>query len=444
MVDTRVMQKWLQETAWTIRILVMHHPVEWLAPWALSEIDTVIARDFDVVFSGHIHEPTGTFSSQGEGGVLSVSAPPLFTRKSDLLVGYSFVTLDTETRSTEVLYRQWTPKQRFVAGTAFSSTDTGVLTFPPWQPPPFSIGTTKTPPKAGDTLGVLQSEFEEAITSYLSKATPWIDRDLATVPETDPDRDAAVLLRPQDLIDNLRPIVVRAPRQFGLTCLGRYIALQHCQQSRDISVVVMLDVLTIPAHRRGVVESLETRCQELGVETASVAAFVLDNYSADKGSRRVLKELRDAFPKGPPILLQSIEDCARIADAMETDDVTGFETLYLWALTKAKLRGLVTAYVREMEDLDEDLVTARVTADIDALNIHRSPLNCLSILRLAEQAFEKNPVNRTEMIGRAVTLLFWQFDQIPRYATRPDLKDGEYALGVFLRVAREDGEDDVL
>ena len=193
----------------------------------------------------------------------------------------------------------------------------------------------------------------------------------------------------------------------------------------------MLDVAIIPAHRQGVLQSLEARCQELGVRTTSLAAIILDNYCGDKPSRRILKDLRLAFPQVPTIVLQSIDDCARIADAMEIDNVAEFETLYLWALTKTRLRELVIAYVQDIDDLDDDLVTTRVTADIDALNIHRTPLNCLMILRLAEQAFEESPVNRTEMIGRVLTVLFLQFDQIPRYATRPDLKDCEYALGYF-------------
>ena len=430
MIDTRVMQQWLQQTTSTIRILVMHHPIEWLTPWANSELDTIIANDFHLVFSGHLHQANARFFSRGDTGVVAVSAPPLFTRKPDLL-GYSFVTLDTETRGVEVHYRQWTPGHKFVIGTALSNTDTGVVSFPPWTRPPLSIEDTKPLPTPGDTQAILQVEFEEATTSYSSKQTPWVDRDLASMPETDPDRDTATLLSPQDLIDNLRPLVVRAPRQFGLTCLGRYIALQHWRQNANSNVVAMLDVPTIPAHRRGVLRSLEKRCQELGVQTTSLAAIILDNYCGDKPSRRILKELRLAFPQVPTIVLQSIDDCAGIADAIEIDNVAEFETLYLWALTKTRLRELVTAYVQEMDDLDDDLVTARVTADIEALNIHRSPLNCLMILRLAEQAFEESPVNRTEMIGRVLTLLFWQFDQIPRYATRPDLKDCEYALGYF-------------
>ena len=424
------MQQWLQQTTSTIRILVMHHPIEWMTSWASSELDTIITNDFSLVFSGHIHQATARFSSRGENGVTALSAPPLFTSKSDLL-GYSFVTLDTETGGVEVQYRQWTPSHKFVTGTILSNTDNGVVDFPPWKRPPIPIEDTKPVPKPGDTQAILQVEFEEATTSYLSKKTPWVDRDLANMPETNPDRDTATLLNPQNLIDNLRPLVVRAPRHFGLTCLGRYIALQHWRQNTNSKVVAMLDVLSIPPHRQGILGSLDARSQELGVQTRSLAAIILDNYSGDKSSRRILKELRIAYPQVPTIVLQSIDDCARIADAMEIDNVAEFETLYLWALTKTRIRELVTEYVREMDDLDENLVTARVTADIEALNIHRSPLNCLMILRLAEQAFEESPVNRTEMIGRVLTVLFLQFDQIPRYATRPDLKDCEYALGYF-------------
>lgn len=430
MIDTRVMQQWLQETTSTKRILVMHHPIEWLSHWAKSELDKIITNDFSLVFSGHLHQATARFSSRGENGVVEVSAPPLFTCKSDLL-GYSFVTLDTETHIVEVQYRQWTPGHKFVTGTALSHTDNGIVIFPQWTRPPLSIQETKKVPTPGDTQSFLQIEFEEAKTSYSSKKTPWVNRDLSSMPETDPDRDAATLLTPQDLVDNLRSLVIRAPSQFGLTCLGRFIALQHWQQNAKGNVVAMLDVLTIPAHRQGILHAFDERCRTLGVETCSVAAIILDNYSGDKRSRRILKELRYAYPQVPTIVLQSIDDCARIADAVEIDDVAQFETLYLWALSKARIRELVTGYVHDVDDLDDDRVTTKVTADIEALNIHRSPMNCLMILKLAEHIFEESPVNRTEMIGRVLTVLFIQFDQIPRYATRPDLKDCEYALGYF-------------
>ena len=264
MVDTRVMQEWLQQTTSTIRILVMHHPIEWLTSWVRSELDNIIEKDFSLVFFGHLHEADARFSSRGENGVVAVAAPPLFTRKSDLL-GYSFVTLDIETRGVDVQYRQWTHGHKFVTGTALANTDTGVVSFPRWKRPPLSIEDPKPLPTPGDTQAILRIEFEEAITSYSSRETPWVDRDLASMPETDPDRDTATFLTAQDLITNLRPLVVRAPRHFGLTSLGRYIALQHWRQNTKGNCVAMLDVATIPHHRQGVLRSLEARCLELGV-----------------------------------------------------------------------------------------------------------------------------------------------------------------------------------
>ena len=108
-----------------------------------------------------------------------------------------------------------------------------------------------------------------------------------------------------------------------------------------------------------------------------------------------------------------------------------FELLYLWSLPQSRIRELVTSYVEGRDDLDEALVTRKVTSDIDALNIHRTPINCLMLLRLVEQSFEDSPVNRTDMIGRVLTVLFLDFEKTPRYETRPGQKDCEHALGYF-------------
>jgi len=46
---------------------------------------------------------------------------------------------------------------------------------------------------------------------------------------------------------------------------------------------------------------------------------------------------------------------------------------------KARIRELTVTYLQGMEALDDDVVTKKVTDDIDALNIHRTPLiACLS------------------------------------------------------------------
>ena len=426
-VDTRSLYRWLTETKSTTRVLVMHHPVEWLAEWAKTEIDNVIADKFHLVLSGHLHQGSSTFASRGSRGAVRCAAPPLFTTKSGLL-GYGFITIDTANPEIDVTYRQWTPTHKFVAGTSFADNDSGTKSFSTAVVHEAALETRRDTRDRGDTLAVLQAEFEEAVVCYSSKKQIWVERDLATIPETGKERATPVLISATDFCSSLHSCVIRSPKQFGLTTLGRFIALQHRLNVSPNKAVAMTDAAAIPPHRQGVLSHIDARCQELGVSRSSLAAIILDGWQNDSRSNRMLREIQKEFPTIPIILLQSIDDSLEIAQGLLPGELENVATLYLWALSRARIRELVGAYIRDLS-LDDDLVTKKLTEDIDALNIHRTPLNCLLILKLLEQAFDDSPVNRTEMIGRVLYLLFYQFDKIPRYATRPDLKDCEYALG---------------
>lgn len=429
LIDTRSLYKWLGETSSTTRILVMHHPPEWLADWAKTELEKIIANNFQLILSGHKHSDSASFSSRGVGKALHCVAPPLFTQKSDLL-GYAFVSVDTDDGAFEVVYRQWTPKHKFVTGVSLAGNDAGKISFSAIEASSLSVEFISPVSRPeGDTLALLQAEFDEATTCYSSKKKIWVDRDLANMPETATERENAVMTQLSDLCLNFRSCIIRAPKQFGLTCLGRFIALENHRQTNTGTAIAMVDTIDISPQRRVVIKHINDRCKEINIPRSSLAGIILDNWNNDKKARRVLREIQTEFPTVPVVLLQSNDDCADLANALETEDAAEFQTLYLWALTRRRIRELVIAYTQDLDSLDDDLVTKKITEDIDALNIHRTPLNCLLILKLAEQAFDDSPVNRTEMIGRVLYLLFYQYDKIPRYATRPDLKDCEYALG---------------
>ena len=75
-------------------------------------------------------------------------------------------------------------------------------------------------------------------------------------------------------------------------------------------------------------------------------------------------------------------------------------------------------------------MTTRLSSDLEVLNLHRTPLNCLTLLKVSEADFDENPVNRSEMVKRILFLIF-NVDPIPTYKSRPDLKDCEFVLGYF-------------
>ena len=430
MVDTRSLNKWLSETEFKARVLVMHHPLEWLAGWAKSELEKVISSNFQLTLCGHIHENSATFSCRGAGGCVTCVAPPLFTKKADLL-GYSVISLDADNGAVEVAYRQWSQNRTFVTGTSLAGNDLGKIVFSKQSASSIHVEVLPRDDVHRDTLGILEAEFAESCTCYSSKRTLWVDRDLASVPETHKDRSNRVLLTPTDIAKAPRRYLIRAPKQFGLTCLGKFLALDHYRQTSGEKTMLMMDTAEMPRHREGMDALIAARCLELKVKKEQIGGLILDNWFSEKSTRRILRELSLACPNTPTILLESLDDCARIDDAIEDGEEQTFEPLFLWSLSRGRIRELVAQYIEGHDSLDENLVTKKIVEDIDALNIHRTPLNCLLILKLTEQAFDDSPVNRTEMIGRVLYLLFYQFDKIPRYATRPDLKDCEYALGFF-------------
>jgi Calcineurin-like phosphoesterase len=447
-INTRSLYHWIQGEGekHKIRILVMHHPHDWLVNWAKTELRKIIANNFHLVFTGHIHRGSTTDPGYGGVRVIHCAAPPLFTNKSDQL-GYSIVTLDDYDWSVDITYRQWTSNHHFVSGTSISETNDGKQKLRLFSSDTqLNVERPIVSPQTNDTLAILQTEFEEATTFYSLKRCIWVDRDLAKVAETAKTAIDTTLISPSILASFPRSCIIRAPAEYGLTCLGRFMALEHFKKSSTKTVIVMVDTTEIPPHRQGIKLFITERCNLLKTTPSKLAAIILDNWNGDQKSRKILRQLKEEYSNLPIIVLSTCIDFGDIANFIGANELSGMETLYLWALNRTRIRELVIAYASEQsnlnENLDENLITQRLIADIDSLNIHRSPSNCLMILKSFDQTFDDSLVNRTELIERVLSVLFYQFNfnQIPTYTDRPDLKDCEYALGFVCEWMIRDGK----
>jgi len=169
----------------------------------------------------------------------------------------------------------------------------------------------------------------------------------------------------------------------------------------------------------------------VGRELEEVECVILDSWKTDeKNSSRLIKAVCTFFKDIPVIVLQTVDN-SQILNSLADDSIDReFDVLYLWALSKEHIRSVVISYNDEKHVGDEDAVTSKVVSDLDVLNIHRTPLNCLTVLKASEVDFDESPVNRTEMLRRVLFLLF-NVDDIPKYKIRPDMQDCEYVLGYF-------------
>jgi predicted MPP superfamily phosphohydrolase len=433
-VETRNLHRWLQENNQTYRILVMHHPANQLIKWAQSEIERVIKQSFNLVLQGHVHMPDAGYLYTGTSGTLVCTAPPLFTRKSALL-GYTIIDIDATNGLVQVSYRQASRSLKFVSGSFFTDTDDGVLRFGvSGQIGGDAGGASAVPPSGDNVLNLLRAEFDAATTCHSSLGSLWVAPDIGTLPETDAEKDTAEVLSPANLLGQSGDLIIKAPPLFGLTSLGHFLALEAwVRQPGRLYLIVAAD--DIPNHDSGIQQAIQKRLEAFGKSVHSPAGLILDNVVLhDKLHIRKIGNIRKVFPAARLLLLVRIDNQERIGMAAGPELYETFAQRYLWALDRTKIRELVQQYCAKGCLLDEDDLTQKIIDDLRVMNLYRTPLNCITLMRIANAMFDHTPVNRTEMIERFLFLIFTDFAKVPKYGTIPDLKDSQYALGYLCEV----------
>jgi hypothetical protein len=416
-IDTRTLHSWNLRSKARVKIMIMHHPFAWLTEWAEKELKTILHKDFSLCLSGHAHDQSVFYSIDKVNSLCECSAPPLFTKKTDDL-GYSLIYISPDRGVTEIAYRQWTKHQSFVAGGIFSNTDDGRIRI-------------INPEEKEDVVDRhLTRRLNEALMSFSSQPIVWADPVLCKFPEMDIDRDFKTgdKIVTSDLISNPKSTIIKAPPQFGLTCLALYLAREAWRVKK--SFWLYLDAKNLKHYTSVVEKGVEAELSFFGREKQDIKCIILDSWTTDeKDSYKLLETLSTLFKDVPLIVMQTISDCNFLSD-LGKSKCQEFDVLYLWALSRGHIRKVVSEYNDKKHIGDEDLVIKRVVSDLEVLNLHRTPLNCLTLLKVSEVDFDESPVNRTEVIRRILFLLF-NVDDIPTYKTRPDLKDCEYVLGYF-------------
>lgn len=431
-IDTRELHKWNQKCKSKWKILLMHHPISWLNNWSRKEIKQILRKDFSLCLSGHAHDQEFFHSLNEENKLIECSAPPLLTDKFGDL-GYSIVSICPEKGVTEIAYRQWTKHRSFVAGVNFSNTDNGKIV----------IHEFKEITKTNNHDNNIEHDFvkryfskrlDEALLSFTSQPKVWVEPVLSKSSDVDPlnpDEDEELKVDLNKFIKDRNHTFIKAPPQFGLTCLAHHLVLE-AWTSTEKDLWIYLDFNLIKLHT--IERHLDAELNIIGLDISNVKCIVLDSWSGiEKNSHKVINKIGHIFPDIRLIVMHSVDHMQFKFGEDKSPLDREFCTLYLRSLPRGHIRKVVTEYNDVRHIGDDDSVITKVVSDLEMLNIHRTPLNCLTLLKVSEVDFDESPVNRTEMIKRVLFLLF-NMDHIPTYKVRPDLKDCEYVLGRFCEI----------
>lgn len=226
-------------------------------------------------------------------------------------------------------------------------------------------------------------------------------------------------------------VLLQAPPQFGLTCLSHYLVQEAWNIKQEYWLYI--DAKSVEWH--SIEKYAEKELKLLDLNRSDIKRVVLDSWvKIDKNSMKFLNKVLSLFKDTPVFVMQTIDDnqFANEKNNGGNDEklIRPLTQLHLLALPRERIRKVVSEYNNERHIGEEDAVISKVVSDLDVLNIHRTPLNCLTLLKVSEKYFDESPINRAEMI-RMVLFLLFNVEAIPSYKSRPDLKDCEYILGML-------------
>lgn len=275
---------------------------------------------------------------------------------------------------------------------------------------------------------IFQNRLDDALCVYCSNIVIWVEPILSKTNEisSNPDDNYNNRINLSEIISNPTSTIIKAPPQFGLTSLAHYL-VKEAWENDDLWIYI--DSENTKSHN--IHNAVKNEVNHLGLDLDDIKCIILDSWNNyESSSFKKLKSLCDSYNDIPLIVMHTIDDSKFMTEPNKIKIEREFNVLHLLALPRKQIRKVVSEYNKVKGIGEEDVVLAKVVSDLEVLNIHRTPMNCLTLLKVSEKYFDESPVNRTEMLKMVLVVLF-DMDGIPTYKTKPDLKDCEYVLGRF-------------
>lgn len=425
-IETSELNKWLDENDGRKKILILHHPFEHLSEYAQKELNSMLRSGIDIIISGHIHDQNleNSYISQ-EAKYIKCSSPQLFSDKTDLN-GYSILHFE-DSNLLKIEYRQWSKRQRkFMSGQEFSGTENGIFEFK-------KVGYSKD----DFILEKLKLEFLRAMKTY-SVTPEWADRILTTCPPNAISKDNEIKLDYLDVINKKDNYQIIAAPQFGLTCYARYLALKAWEVKNEIWFYV-----DCSSWRLSKVEvDIEDFAKEYQIDIQDIKCILLDDWrNSIKDSSKILEKIKKILPNIPIIILSNYDDTILIEGLDTEESHIGFKPMYLKELTRKGIRQIVRCINDTNQIADENKLLERLTVDLNDLNIHRTPLNCLQLLLAFQVNFDNRPINRSKVFKFLLRIIFDNPGNL-FYGDNLDEDNCSFLLGYFCEYLLRNGKED--
>lgn len=410
-IDTSGLNKWIYENSGRTKILVMHHPVEYLTDEMMEQLYSICRNGVDFLIAGHTHSQNIIHHPNGAWVVIS---PQLYSQKNDRN-GYSVMHADGAD-IVDISYRQWNQRfRKFMNGTEYTGNESGK-----WINPDLT-----TIVEADHLRDTLQHILDNAMIIYGTKPV-WIHRRLSLQTLNQYHKSKERDLDYVDLLNSDKSYHIIAPSQFGITCYAHYLAYMAWTEQKKHWVYVDCKNWTLSKVQQDITRSAQIH----NIAVKEIDCLLLDNWRNNlKDVEKIARKLKTLLPGKRLIILSHGTDVISV-DLATKESHEGFVDLYLREIRRQDLRDVVNSIDGEHEIADENVVVERLNQDLITLNMHRIPFNAIQFVIAYRETFEKRPINRTKVMDNVLRSVFDNPGALT-YGDEIDDENCKFIMGFF-------------
>ncbi|MBE4906948.1 metallophosphoesterase [Bacillus luteolus] len=437
-----------------VKIGIIHHPLDFFAPFETRVIESMMTTDYDILLCGHVHEGS-TWTKSIFLGTTYVSVSPsnwtTNSRTSDRYIanGYSIIDYDIDNSRIQTLYRRYShPKESFVANTDIGD-DTGKTVF---NMPSSEVVKKRDVEKAIITTirEVQLAEIDEHLITYNTETlAPKKIEEMFVLPKITVQEEIVVngdevhkkeqTYNIEDICSSSHNILLVGGKEYGKTVLLDRILLEFTNNIGSYAKLpVYFDNQDILRTTR--IETIISRYLNVGIREVKDLlvnhnlVLVIDNLSFDESNKSFLLKLNDFIMEFPDI--QVIATCTSSiegeipAEALHSTPqlLHYFKVAFIKRFRTKEMRELMNKWFIGHELFDQPDKLQNLIKTFSTLNLPSTPLAVSMFLWIIETQENYKPINNATMLENFIERIFTKTSDSEIYLSEFNFKNKERLL----------------
>ncbi|WJE54850.1 metallophosphoesterase [Bacillus cereus] len=437
-----------------IKIGMVHHPLDELAPFESKQIQQMIMKDYDILLCGHVHEGSSWAKTNSIGTMLISVSPANWTtnvrtKNSDFANGYSIIDINKEDGKIVTYHRRYSHnKEKFVKNTDMGDENGQTDFFLP----------TKTDVVNKDKSFEIINNIKDIHINHIDKHLISYDTDteapkkiteIFVMPriiykETAQFNEEALqeneeLLNLESICRGKENILLIGTKEQGKTILLDRVLIEmtnNFESYNKIPVYIDFEEAIGSGLETVISKYLNVNIRHLKLEVLknNDVVLLIDNIKFDRRYKAILTNLTKLIKDNPRVKI--IATCSGNIDgelpieALDTEIFNHFKTAYIKNFKTREIRELMQNWfsLNERFNLDKKEKLDSIIKTFSSLKLPRTPLAVSMFLWIIEKQEDYTPINNSIMLENFLERLFRKTSEKEMYASEFNYKNKERLL----------------